>query len=345
MLKYLEVSMTNTVNNSEVVPFRPIEVEADPSVCCEPTQGHQYNSENIECLLKSKAAGGQLPKHVYLVILDYCHESYFGVCEDEALQFKRGDLVLAKTKYGADVIRIAGEITERPLNLDEKDTTCIKRLANDSEIKKCEDNARRRAQALKIFNEKITRNNLKMKAVTAHFLAAEPKVIFFFTADTRIDFRKLVKDLVAEFKIRVELRQIAVRDESRIAGGLGQCGRPFCCSYITDRLPSVSTKMAREQGFSLSTQKSSGQCGRLLCCLAFEHNLYLKDAQKIPPVGFRFQAGDENYIITDVDRAAQQVTVADSQQRTDTVSTSRFSFIGGTWQADEAFFETLAGNH
>ena len=138
-----------------------------------------------------------------------------------------------------------------------------------------------------------------MKLISVHFLIEEPKALFFFSSETRVDFRELVKDLVYVFKMRIELRQIGVRDESRITGGLGVCGRPYCCHAISDKLPPVSIKMAKEQNLSLNSMKISGQCGRLLCCLSYEYGWYAEARKKLPNEGLHLAYDGVNFKITD----------------------------------------------
>ena len=124
-----------------------------------------------------------------------------------------------------------------------------------------------------------------MKLVSAHYLLEEPKVLFYFSAESRVDFRELVKDLVSVFKIRIELRQIGVRDEARVTGGCGVCGRVLCCHGVTDKLVPVSIKMAKDQNLSLNSMKISGPCGRLLCCLAYEYGFYRDARRELPGRG------------------------------------------------------------
>jgi cell fate regulator YaaT (PSP1 superfamily) len=126
-----------------------------------------------------------------------------------------------------------------------------------------------------------------MKLISVHYLLEDPKILFFFSADSRIDFRELVKDLVSVFKMRIELRQIGVRDESRVMGGFGVCGRGYCCYTISEKLKPVSIKMAKDQNLSLNSMKISGPCGRLLCCLAYEHCFYSEQRRLAPPEGSR----------------------------------------------------------
>jgi cell fate regulator YaaT (PSP1 superfamily) len=154
-------------------------------------------------------------------------------------------------------------------------------------LEKATGNKENEEHAFKVCKEKIEQRRLQMKLVKVHYILEEGKILFFFTADNRVDFRELVKDLVSVFKTRIELRQIGIRDESRIMGGCGICGRPYCCHTISDKLKPVSIKMAKEQNLSLNSMKISGSCGRLLCCLSYEHNFYIEERKNYPFEGER----------------------------------------------------------
>ena len=159
------------------------------------------------------------------------------------------------------------------------------RIATDEDTKKDEENKRKEKEALEICNQKIQKHNLEMNLTNAEYSFDCSKVIFYFTADGRIDFRELVKDLASTLHTRIELRQIGVRDESKMLGGLGICGRPFCCSTFLDGFHSVTIKMAKDQGLSLAPGKISGTCGRLMCCLKYEQNSYEYLHKITPKVG------------------------------------------------------------
>ena len=159
------------------------------------------------------------------------------------------------------------------------------RIATDEDRKKVEENKRKEKEAFEICNQKIQKHNLEMNLTNAEYSFDCSKVIFYFTADGRIDFRELVKDLASTLHTRIELRQIGVRDESKMLGGLGICGRPFCCSTFLDGFHSVTIKMAKDQGLSLAPGKISGTFGRLMCCLKYEQNSYEYLHKITPKVG------------------------------------------------------------
>lgn len=158
----------------------------------------------------------------------------------------------------------------------------IIRIATQSDIERYNANKEKEKDAFAICCEKIAARKLEMKLVEVEYTFDNTKLIFYFTADGRIDFRELVKDLAAVFKTRIELRQIGIRDETKLIGGLGVCGRPFCCKKFLPDFVQVSIKMAKEQNLSLNSQKISGACGRLMCCLRYEHDIYEEELKKMP---------------------------------------------------------------
>ena len=159
------------------------------------------------------------------------------------------------------------------------------RVAQEEDIEKHEDNKRKEKNALEICLKKIEEHKLNMKLIDVEYTFDNNKVIFYFTADGRVDFRELVKDLATIFKTRIELRQIGVRDEAKMLGGLGPCGRTLCCSTFLGDFASVSIKMAKEQNLSLNPTKISGICGRLMCCLNYEQSTYEDIRKRLPKVG------------------------------------------------------------
>ena len=159
------------------------------------------------------------------------------------------------------------------------------RVATPEDDEIAEKNKEKEKEAFKICVEKIAKHQLQMKLIDVEYTFDNNKVLFYFTADGRIDFRELVKDLASVFRIRIELRQIGVRDESKMKGGLGMCGRPFCCNSFLGDFQPVSIKMAKEQGLSLNPTKISGTCGRLMCCLKYEQESYEHLLRVTPKVG------------------------------------------------------------
>ncbi len=201
------------------------------------------------------------------------------------LEIKAGDNVIVETARGVEY----GTVVFGPTQIDnEQDYMPIKqvmRIATKEDDEKLLLNKVKEKEAFKICLEKIEKHGLMMKLIDCEYTFDNNKVLFYFTADGRIDFRELVKDLAAVFRTRIELRQIGVRDETKILGGIGSCGRALCChSYLSDFVP-VSIKMAKEQGLSLNPTKISGVCGRLMCCLNNEEAFYEEANSHMPQIG------------------------------------------------------------
>ncbi len=198
---------------------------------------------------------------------------------------KRGDHVIVETARGIEFGTVMSGITEVADDKVIQPLKPVLRLANQRDVEQEASNKQKEKEAFKVCLEKIRKHGLDMKLIDAEYTFDNNKVLFYFKADGRIDFRDLVKDLAGVFKTRIELRQIGVRDETKIVGGIGICGRPLCChSYLADFVP-VSIKMAKEQNLSLNPTKISGMCGRLMCCLKNEEETYEELNKKLPGVG------------------------------------------------------------
>lgn len=248
------------------------------------------------------------------------------------LNIERGEFVVLSTRYGLDMARILGPATERK-GVEAEYVRLIDRIATEDDITKRKDLEQREKVAYKICHEKIAKLKLAMKLVSAHYLFEEQKVLFFFTAENRIDFRELVKELVSHFKMRIELRQIGVRDESRVIGGVAVCGRQYCCHSLTDKLSPVSIKMAKEQNLSLNSLKISGPCGRLLCCLAFEHEHYSAERKLMPHEGSRISFEGVSYKVMEVNIFARKIHLLGPEGRRMDMPASRLACKdGGGWE-------------
>ncbi|AYD39107.1 stage 0 sporulation protein [Clostridium fermenticellae] len=200
------------------------------------------------------------------------------------LDVKKGDKVIVETARGIEFGECVVGLKEVQ---DEKIVSPLKnviRVATGDDVNKHDENKAKEKEAFDICLEKIEKHNLKMKLIDVEYTFDNNKVIFYFTADGRIDFRELVKDLASIFRTRIELRQIGVRDEAKMVGGLGACGRTMCCSTFLGDFAPVSIKMAKEQNLSLNPTKISGICGRLMCCLNYEQETYEKIRKKLPKV-------------------------------------------------------------
>lgn len=240
----------------------------------------------------------------------------------EGMSVTCGQHVVVPTRYGRDLARVLGPVCDK--NRDSYgETHAIHRIAVDEDMSRAEQNDSRAHHALNVCRDKVDERGLPMRLVTAHYVLDEPRLVFFFTADSRVDFRELVKDLVAEFRIRIELRQIGVRDESRVVGGLGVCGRVLCCHGITDKLKPVSIKMAKVQNLSLNSMKISGPCGRLLCCLEYEYEFYRQEKRGLPNEGTRIKYDDAMFRITEVNILTRTIRL-EGDSRILEIPTQRF---------------------
>ena len=269
---------------------------------------------------------------LYRLKLEYsCEGIYANVDEDSDLEFNAGDYAIVPTRYGKDLARVLGKIN-CPIGIKPEDVVIIDRKATDSDLKKAEELKQKEKEAFKVFQEKVSYHKLDMKLISTHFLIDEQKALFFFSADNRVDFRELVKDLVSVFKMRIELRQVGVRDESRITGGLGVCGRPYCCHCVSDKLRPVSIRMAKEQNLSLNSMKISGQCGRLLCCLSYEFDFYSEARKKLPPKGLHIFYDGTNFRITEVNPLTSMIKMSGDDGRLIEVNANRFSKENNRWK-------------
>ncbi len=207
---------------------------------------------------------------------------YFDPCKNK---IKKGDFVIVETARGIE----CGEIAmDNRMVEDDSIVQPLKkliRIATDEDIAIVEKNKEKEKKAAAIFEEKVAYRKLDMKLVDVEYTFDGSKILFYYTAPARVDFRELVKDLASVFRARIELRQIGVRDESKMLGGLGICGRPFCCKEFLSDFQPVSIKMAKEQGLSLNTVKISGSCGRLMCCLKYEQDAYEHLLHVTPKIG------------------------------------------------------------
>lgn len=270
------------------------------------------------------------PENLYKLKLVYSCEGIYATVPD-GINPKFGDSVIVPTRYGNDLAKCLGK-SVKPIGIKKNDIVQIIRIADEKDLRHAEELREREKDAYDIFREKVAYHHLDMKLVAVHFLVDEQKALFFFSSDNRVDFRELVKDLVSVFKMRIELRQIGVRDESRITGGLGVCGRPYCCHCVSDKLRPVSIRMAKEQNLSLNSMKISGQCGRLLCCLSYEYDWYAEARKKLPNEGIRLYYDGTNFRVTEVNPITSMVKMSGEDGRLLEVNASRFVREGNRWR-------------
>ena len=230
---------------------------------------------------------------------------YFDACD---MMMKPGDYVVADTAKGLDLgevvigIREVEESANAPMRK-------IVRIATPQDIQHSTENREKEREAYQTCQKKIAEHQLDMKLVSVEYAFDNSKILFYFTANGRVDFRSLVKDLASVFKMRIELRQIGVRDEAKMLGGLGPCGRPICCGAFLDEFQPVSIKMAKEQNLSLNPTKISGVCGRLMCCLKYEQDHYEQTRKKMPKTGREVSTPAGTGIVSDLNILKETVSV------------------------------------
>lgn len=266
------------------------------------------------------------------------HTSETALCSvAEDCQLRTNDCVMVPTKYGSDLAVVLGPVGAENMS-QWKETLSIDRVAGDQDLATYEANLELEYEAREVARAKINSSGLDMKLVSVHYLLDEPKIVFFFTADGRVDFRDLVKELVGRFRMRIELRQIGVRDESRVVGGKGVCGRSYCCHGVTDKLKPVSIKMAKVQNLSLNSMKISGPCGRLLCCLAYEYDFYRSERKTLPEEGHRIHFEGDLYRVVDVNVLTRQVRVVGGEGRSIILREGDYFYDkqNGRWSLREA---------
>lgn len=221
---------------------------------------------------------------------------YFSPADNKV---KEGDKIIVEMQNGKEIGTVSRENHSVP---DEDIVQPLRKMlrhANQKDFDRIEENRKKEAEAFKICEKKIENHKLEMKLVSVEYSFDGSRIVFFFTADGRVDFRELVKDLASEFHTRIELRQIGVRDEAKLLGGIGICGQPYCCKRFLNDFQTVSIKMAKEQGLSLNPTKVSGSCGRLMCCLKYEQEAYEHLASFTPKVGSVVKTAEGNATVID----------------------------------------------
>ncbi len=223
---------------------------------------------------------------IYLVEFKGSRKEYFS--NPDCLSIRPNDYVMVQAERGEDMGKVTKKIPGEMVKLEKKPQKIL-RLATQEDLEKFAANQKKEKECLKECERMISERNLQMKLVDSELQFDNNKITFFFTAEKRVDFRELVKELASTYKTRIELRQIGVRDEARRIGGFGVCGLPLCCASFIREFEPISTQIAREQNLSLNPAKISGNCGRLLCCLRYEKELYEKSLPLYPKVGERVQ--------------------------------------------------------
>ncbi|MBO7425365.1 MAG: stage 0 sporulation protein [Clostridiales bacterium] len=234
-------------------------------------------------------------------------KSYKFSCENMKLNI--GDAVMVETSLGLDLAHVVEEAYDLDTKNFEEEILPILRLASDKEIERYQVKKEKEKEAYEKCQMFIDKHKLNMNLVDAVFAFDGKKIVFFFTSDNRVDFRELVKDLAAAFKARIELRQIGSRDQAKLVGGIGVCGRELCCCTFLDHFAPVSLRMARDQGLSLNPTKLNGSCGRLMCCLQFEKEAYEDAHKRLPKNGKKIRTPHGTGVVSDVNLLLEKVTV------------------------------------
>ena len=229
----------------------------------------------------------------------------------------KGDFVIVETSTGEEY----GEVVTNMRKIEEEKIVAplkkVVRIATNADKKNYRENKRKEKDAFRICEEKIKKHQLEMKLVDVEYKFDNSKILFYFTADGRIDFRELVKELASVFKTRIELRQIGVRDEVKRIGGNGVCGRELCCCSFLSNFETVSIKMAKEQNISLNPSKISGNCGRLMCCLKYEQEVYEEKLARLPKIGALVKTEDGEGVVDGIETLKEKVRVKIKEKDSD----------------------------
>lgn len=220
--------------------------------------------------------------------------------DPSSLKVNPGDCVIVETSRGIEYGFVSQGNSMVPTSKIVPPLRPALRIADKSDRERYETNKKLEAEAFEICKKKIAEHELEMKLIEAEYTFDNSKLLFYFSAEVRVDFRELVKDLAAIFRTRIELRQIGIRDEAKMMGGLGVCGRPFCCASFLSDFVQVSIKMAKEQNLSLNSSKISGTCGRLMCCLRYEHETYEYELAHTPPVDSTVKTPEGTGTVTEI---------------------------------------------
>ncbi|HYE66992.1 MAG TPA: stage 0 sporulation family protein [Anaerovoracaceae bacterium] len=229
--------------------------------------------------------------------------------DPDDLQVEKGINVIVETARGMEFGMVTSGIKEVPESEIVPPLKKIVRIADENDVAQHKENIRKKQRALELCQEKVTKHNLSMKLIDVEYTFDNSKIIFYFTADGRVDFRELVKDLAGVFKMRIELRQIGVRDEAKMVGGIGTCGKGLCCHTWLPEFEPVSIKMAKVQNLSLNPTKISGICGRLMCCLKYENDIYYELRKGMPEHGERIKTEDGMGIVFDTNILENKIKV------------------------------------
>ena len=257
--------------------------------------------------IKEEAAS--LPEKVEIVGVNFREAGKIYYFSPGELKVSVGEKVIVETSRGVEMgtVKVANKVVESTEIISPLKP--VTRIATEADIQHYEKNRAAEDEAIAICQKKVEDHNLGMKLVGAEYTFDNSKLIFYFTCESRVDFRELVRDLASTFRTRIELRQIGIRDEAKMLGGIGVCGRKLCCANFLSDFVQVSIKMAKEQNFSLNSSKVSGACGRLMCCLRYEHETYEEAIKQTPPNGSVVKTPDGEGVVIETKPLAREVKV------------------------------------
>lgn len=251
--------------------------------------------------------------------------------DPDNLEVEKGTNVIVETARGMEFGTVTSGIKDVPESEIVPPLKKIVRIADENDVVQHKENVRKKQRAMELCQEKVNKHNLQMKLIDVEYTFDNSKIIFYFTADGRVDFRELVKDLAGVFKMRIELRQIGVRDEAKMVGGIGTCGKGLCCHTWLPEFEPVSIKMAKVQNLSLNPTKISGICGRLMCCLKYENDIYYELRKGMPEVGERIKTSDGIGIVQETNILENKIKVRlvleeKTQERPEKLSTDFYTY-------------------
>ncbi len=259
--------------------------------------------------VSEEALRENLPEEMTIIGVRFREAGKIYYFDPVGVECAAGEEVIVKTARGAEIGRVV--IPNKTVKTSEivLPLRTLERKATRQDIERHERNIELEKEAYAICLKKIKDHGLDMKLIDARYTFDNSKLLFNFTAEKRVDFRELVKDLAFVFRTRIELRQIGIRDEAKLMGGLGVCGRPFCCATFLSDFAQVSIKMAKEQNLSLNSSKISGTCGRLMCCLRYEQEVYEEELKRMPPVDSKVKTPDGTGTVSEISPLTHLVKV------------------------------------
>jgi len=262
-----------------------------------------------------------LPEYVEVVGINFREAGKIYYFSPKELKFEVGNKVIVETARGVEMGTV--KVANKTVHSSEivPPLKSVTRLATTEDIERDDRNHELEKDAAEICKKKIAAHKLEMSLVDTEYTFDNSKLTFYFTAESRVDFRELVKDLASTFHTRIELRQIGIRDEAKMMGGLAVCGRKYCCANFLTDIVQVSIKMAKEQNFSLNSAKVSGACGRLLCCLRYEHETYEEAIKNTPPVGSVVKTADGEGVVIETKPLASEIKVKFENNEKESIKT------------------------